>query len=431
MKTIFMKATNLLFILICYLYPLLINCSCNSNRSTGKPDSTDIKSFENIVVHGSGMDSLKLAEIPGKMQQFVNEKQIAGVVTLVAHNGRITSFEAVGLQNIEKNIRMQKNTLFRIASMTKPFTAAAIMILSDEGKLQLEDPVKKYLPEFRDMWIVSERTGEKAVLTRPSRDITIRDILTHMSGFASLPQDIPLHSIAEYVLVISQRPLQSEPGSKYSYSGPGITTAARIVEVLSGQPFDVFLTERIFKPLGMNDTHFYLPEEDQDRIASIYIPSADSGLKEINYGVSMFDNPVNSINHPGWYSFPRPEGGLYSTAIDHAKWLQTILNKGIFDGHRILSEESVMEMTKIQTDEFTSGMSYGLGFRVVSNPTGVTSMLSRGTFGHGGAFGTQGWADPGTNTLFIVMIQRQGFPGGDSHDIRHSLQQIATSAILK
>ena len=432
MKTIFQKTINLLVAFSILLFVLLLIFSCSENRSSKRSYSRNKGSTVKVIIHGSGMDSMKLAEIPGQMQQFVDNKKIAGVVTLVAHNGQITSLEAVGLQNIEKNIRMQKNSIFRIASMTKPFAAAAIMMLSEEGKLQLDDPVKKYLPEFGDMWLVSEVTGEKAVLTRPGRDITIRDILTHMSGLASLPQNIPVSSIAEYTLLISQRPLQYEPGSKYRYSGSGITTAARIVEVISGQPYDVFLSERIFKPLGMEDTYFSLPEESLDRIAITYHPSADSSdLENISLGVKPSEIPVNSIVHPDWYKFPRPEGGMFSTALDHYKWMQAIINKGIYNGNRILTEKSVLEMTKIQTDEFAPGMSYGLGFRIVSNPTGVSSMLSRGTFGHGGAFGTQGWADPKTNTIYIVMIQRQGFPGGDSHEIRHTLQKIAAEAIIE
>jgi CubicO group peptidase (beta-lactamase class C family) len=365
---------------------------------------------------------LKLSEIPITIQQFVDEHKIAGAVTLVARYGQIVSFEAVGFQDIEKKIPIKRNTLFRVASLTKPFAAAAIMMLSEEGKLQLNDPVEKYLPEFHNMWLTSEMTPEKAKLIRPTRQITIRDILTHTSGLAYLSPDIPVNSIREYALVISQLPLQFEPGSQWSYSGSGITAAARIVEVISGQPYDVFLSQRIFAPLGMGNTFFYPPKESLDRIAALYRPSADSS------GLEAFDAP-------DWSRFPRPEGGLFSTAADMAKWMQSILNKGIYNGTRILTEESVMEMTKIQTGDletgFTDGMSFGLAFGIVRNPSGVTAMLSKGSFGHGGAFGTQSWVDPSTKTIYILMIQRQGFGNGDSSDIRNSFQKIAAEAIMK
>lgn len=403
---------------------------CSDSKKTGITDSGQNKTHLQVKVEGSGMDPVKLAEIPVKMQQFVDEKQSAGIVTLVAHNGQIVSWEAVGLQNIEKEILMQRNTLFRIASMTKPFAAAAIMMLSEEGKLHLDDPVEKYLPEFSDMWLLSEITKDKSVLVRPARSVTIRDILTHTSGLGSLPGNIPVKSIAEYVYIISQRPLQFEPGSQFRYSGAGITTAARIVEILSGKSYDVFLAERIFKPLGMTDTYFLPPEESAFRIASVYKPSADGELEDISNGPEYSELPVNSIEHPDWHNFPRPEGGLFSTAGDMYIWMQTIVNKGILNGHRILTEESVFEITKAQTDEFADGLSYGLGFRIITTPIDVTAMFSPGSFGHGGAFGTQYWADPLNNTIYIVMIQRRGFPGGDSHEIRRTLQEIAFDAIM-
>jgi CubicO group peptidase (beta-lactamase class C family) len=216
--------------------------------------------------------------------------------------------------------------------------------------------------------------------------------------------------------------LQFEPGSQWKYSGSGITVAARIVEVLTGKPYEVFLSERILNPLGMRSTSFFPKNESLNRIASLYRPSADS-------------TGLEACDAPDWSAFPRAEGGLFSTALDMAKWMQTFLNKGIYNGTRILSEESVIEMTKIQTGEFetgfTEGMSYGLAFGIVCKPLGVTGMLSKGTFGHGGAFGTQSWADPFTNTIYILMIQRQGFGNGDASDIRNSFQKIAAEAIVE
>jgi len=419
---------KLLFTAVFFLSALFAGCS--DSKKSGITDSGENKINLEIKVEGSGMDSVKLAEIPVKMQQYVDEKQASGIVTLVAHNGQVVSWEAVGLQNIEKEIPIQRNTLFRIASMTKPFVAAAIMMLSEEGKLHLDDPVDKHLPEFSNMWLFSEITKDKSVLVRPARKVSIRDLLTHTSGLSGLPGNIPVKSIAEYVYVISQRPLQFEPGSQFRYSGAGITTAARIVEVLSGQPYDVFLSERIFEPLGMTDTYFLPPKESASRIALVYKPTVDGGLEDIRLEAGFSELPVNSLEHPDWHNFPRPEGGLFSTAGDMYLWMQAIVNKGILNGYRIFSEESVYEITKTQTDEFADGLSYGLGFRIITTPKDVTSMFSPGSFGHGGAFGTQYWADPVNNTIYIVMIQRRGFPGGDSHDIRRTLQEIAFEAII-
>jgi len=402
------------------LFGILLLVTCVSAQTT-KKTPLEYVNPNNVIVKGSGMDSLKLAEIPKAMQQFVSDKKIVGSVTLVAHNGQVVSFDAVGFQNIDKKIKMQVNTIFRIASMTKTFVGAAIMMLKEEGKLQLDDPIDKYLPGYGNMWLVSEKTDIKTTLVRPGRKITIRDILTHTHGLGAIPSGIPINSIAEYSTVVSQLPLQFEPGSQWKYGGSGITAAARIVELLSGKPYEVFLSERIFTPLGMKNTSFSVKPEDIDRVSALYQPSAVSGIE--------------AAKTPNWSGYPHPDGGLYSTAMDIAKWMQAILDKGIFNGTRIITEESVNELTKIQTGAletgFTEGMSYGLAFGVVRKPKGVTEMLSPGTFGHGGAFGTQEWADPKTGTVYILMIQRVSFGNGDASDIRNSFQKIAAGAIVK
>ncbi len=421
METICHNKLKLLLSVVVLLSIHAAFVSCSGNRSGESKNQEGKENSWEVVISGSGMDSVKLSEIPVLMKQFVDAQKISGAVTLVARNGRVTSFEATGFRDIRQNLPMEKNTLFRIASMTKPFSAAAIMMLVEEGKLQLDDPVENYLPEFHNMWMVSEKSSEKMLLVQPGRKITIRDILTHTSGLAALPGAVKVKSIAEYVHVISQLPLQFEPGTEWRYGGSGVTAAARIVEVLSGMPYEEFLKKRIFIPLGMNNTYFSVPEEEKKRMATLYHPSADSVLV-----------PAEA---PDWYSFPRPEAGLVSTASDMAGWMLALLGKGMYNGTRILREESVAEMTKIQTGEiqtgFTEGMSFGLGLGIVRDPQGVTAMLSKGTFGHGGAFGTQYWADPATNTLYILMIQRQGFGNGDASDVRNVFQKIAEEAIIE
>jgi CubicO group peptidase (beta-lactamase class C family) len=403
-----------------FLMLVIISCGPDHGKEKIPADNPFELRGKSIQESSTGMDAEKLAEIPLKMQQFVEENKTAGTVTLVARNGRIASFEAVGYQDLENEVPMQKNTLFRIASMTKPFVGAAIMMMVEEGKLSIDDPVEKFLPEFSGIWLISEKTGDEMQLIRPSRPINIRDILSHTHGMSGVPPNTNVESLREYTLVVSQLPLEFEPGSRWKYGGSGITAAARIVEVLSGMSYTDFLQEKIFTPLGMKNTCFSFPEEHAGLIAKNYGPDEEAGLKarEKNFGLKYF----------------RPDAGLFSTAYDMAIWMQTILDGGIYGETRILSKESVQQMIRTQTGEletgFTKGMSFGLAFQVVKDPTGVTGMLSPGTFGHGGALGTQYWADPGSGTIYILMIQRQGFGTGDSADIRQTFQEIAASAIV-
>ena len=369
---------------------------------------------------GSELDAGRLAGIPKQMEKFVEQKEIAGSVTLVARHGHVAGLEAVGFQDMEKGVRMKKDTIFRIASMTKPITAAGVMILQEAGKLSVDDPVEKHLPEFRDMWLVNEQTNNNMTLKKPSRPIIIRDILTHTSGLSEARRDIPLKSISDVALIAAHLPLQFEPGSQWRYGGSGMITAGRLIEVVSGQPYDQFLHDHIFLPLGMKDTFFFPSKDVEDRIAVTYERAENGELIPIKKSQKK-------------WNFPLPSGGLYSTAADMGVWMQTILSGGVYQGVRILSEQSVKEMTSLQTGElktgFTEGMGFGLGWGLVRNPAGVTKMLAPGTFGHGGAYGTQNWADPEKDMIFILMIQRQGFGNGDASNVRQKFQEIAVSAI--
>lgn len=361
-----------------------------------------------------GMSQQTLATIPERMGQFVDEGVISGAVTLVARDGKVVQHAAVGKADLESDRPMKTDTLFAIASMTKPVTATAVMILKDERKLSLDDPISKFIPEFGDVTI---RGGGKP------RPITIRDVMTHTSGLGG--DQRLAGSLEETGKELAKRPLDFEPGAKWQYS-PGLTVAGRVVEVASGQPFETFLAERIFKPLGMNDTTFDLSEEQQARLATLYKP------RESGKGLEKADHWLNDPNEARSRG-PNPSGGLFSTAADMAKFYQMVLNDGELDGRRVLSQESVEEMTQVQTATlttgFTPGNGWGLGWCVVREPQGVTEMLSPGTFGHGGAFGTQGWVDPERKMIFVLMIQRQGLPNSDASDLRQVLQEIAVESI--
>ena len=372
------------------------------------------------------------AAVRARMQPFVDQGEISGAVTVVGRKDAIVSYEAIGLQNLETRTPMTKDTLFRIASMTKPITAIGIMILADEGKLKVEDPLEKYLPEFRGQMLVAQRSPDMITLKKPARPITLRDLLTHTSG---LPSDFRPgltdlyikrnHTLAEGVMAFSQRPLDFEPGSKWAYCNAGIDTLGRIIEVVSQQPYEDFLRTRIFQPLGMTATTFYPTDAQLERSAVTY--GKQNG--------KLIPTPNTIIGSPVGARYAVPAGGLYSTGADLAKLYRMMLNRGTLGSTRILSPEAVATMTKVQTGDikcgFVDGMSFGYGWGVVREPKGVTAMLSPGSYGHGGAFGTQGWLDPTQDLFVVLLIQRTGLQNSDASPMRQALQEAAVAAVKR
>ncbi len=383
------------------------------------------------ALDSTDFDKSKLALIGSRMQRFVDEQQIAGAVTAVGNAQSIVSLEAVGSLRLDSKEAMPKDALFRIASMTKPITATGILILADDGKLSVDDPVEKHLPEFRGQMLVAERTPDRLTLKKPPRPITLRDLLTHTSGLPGYPPGLGdlyrrrNRTLAESILAVSQRPLEFEPGSRWSYSNSGIDTLGRVIEVASGKDYETFLAERMFAPLRMKDTTFRPNKEQLRRRAGLY------GIKD----GKLVAAPDALIGPPENMRHPIPAGGLYSTGADMARFYRMMLNGGALDGERILSAASVKAMTSVQTGElkcgFTPGMSHGLGFAVVRQPQGVTAMLSPGSFGHGGAFGTQSWADPKRGLFVILLIQRTGLPNSDASEMRRELQRLAVEAVKR
>jgi CubicO group peptidase (beta-lactamase class C family) len=374
---------------------------------------------------------LRAAAIPEAMEALVKSGELSGAVTLVAQNGNVLSFEATGFQDLESKTPMAKDSLFWIASMTKPITAMAVMMLQDEGKLNINDPVAKYLPEFKNQMLVKEKTADQTVLVKPSRPITIKDLLTHTSGLVSnSPLDadaLDVLTLKEAVVTYALSPLQFEPGSKWSYCNPGINTLGRIVEVVSKMPYARFLDQRLFRPLGMKETTFWPNKKQLQRLATSYKPTADGkGLEvaAIKYLTPPFSNQKRA---------PLAAGGLFSTAEDLLKIYSMVLNGGEVDGKRYLSEAALKEMTTIHSGElkagFTEGMGMGLGFQVVREPVGVTAMLSPGAYGHGGAHGTQGWIDPKREAVYIMLIQRASLKNGDASPMRQAFQEAAVTLL--
>lgn len=378
-----------------------------------------------IVPPGRGQSPEPFARIPWKMAEFVTSDDLSGSVTLVGTRDSVLHTAAVGRADIATNRPMAPDTLFRIASMTKPITATAIMILQDEGKLKVDDPVEKHLPEYTGQMLVVKKEGDSVTLKKPARPITLRDLLTHTSGLPNYSPGIAdvyqkrNRTLSETTIAVSQLPLMFEPGSKWSYCNSGIDTLGRIVEVKSGMSYEKFLQTRIFDPLGMTDTTFYPTTQQLDRLATTY-QKKDGKLQPSG---NLIVDITKDAKHPV------PAGGLFSTAGDLAKFYQSMLRNGIGNNHRIISEQAIQQMTKTQTGEiktgFTDGMSFGFGWAVVKEPKGITEKLSIGTYGHGGAFGTQGWIDPVKNRFYILMIQRTGLANGDASPMRKAFQDLA------
>ncbi len=346
------------------------------------------------------------------MEKFSEAKEISGAVTVVADAEKILHLSAVGLADIEKNQPMAVDSVFWIASMTKPITATAVMMMQEEGKLSVDDPVSKYLPEF---------TGDKA-------GITLKQCLTHTSGLSEVQSEETkdVATLKDLIPLITAKPLVFPPGSKWQYCQTSINTVARVVEVVSGMTFPEFLDERLFKPLGMKDTTFYPSEAQVARIANPYKRTDDGKLEKaaITFlGTKSFSDKDR---------YPLANGGLFSTAADYTRFARMILRGGELDGKRYLKQETVKQMTTVQSGDlaagFVPGSAWGLGWSMVREPQGITAALSPGSFGHGGLFGTQVWIDPVKKRVYLLLIQRANFGnqgGADGSALRREFQNAA------
>lgn len=377
----------------------------------------------------AGMSTERLSRIDNMIKESIDKAEIPGAVALVVRNGKIVYYKSFGVANAD-GTALKKDAIFRIASQSKAITATAVMMLWEEGKFKLDDPISKYIPEFKNEQVLATLNENGTYTTIPAKNpITIRHLLTHTSGigygiidsddrFKKIYKDAGVTdlftteniSIEESVKKLAKLPLHHNPGEKFTYS-EGLDVLGYFIEKISGMPLDQFFKTRIFDPLEMNDTGFYLPESKQNRLVSIQ--KKENG-KWINYPTTFYDP-----NYPvkGAKRFFSGGAGLSSTAKDYATFLQMYLNKGEINGHRILSRTTVDFILKNQNSILLGNDAsfYGLAFEVINEKgANLGGRNSEGTFGWGGYFNTQYFADPKENVIGIIMKQTQG--ANDSTD---------------
>ncbi|MBL9200353.1 MAG: beta-lactamase family protein [Opitutaceae bacterium] len=367
----------------------------------------------------------QLPGIGAAMQEMIAKKEITGAVTVVISKDTVLHLESTGLADVASGRQMTPDTLFNIMSMTKPVTAVALLMLQDDGKLKMSDPVAKFIPEFANL---------KTPSGKPA-NLTLAQIMTHTSGLgeAGGPAGQRAKTLADLVPLWLAAPMQYEPGAKWKYTQSGINCGARVVEVASGMTFPEFLNKRLFGPLGLRDiTH--TPNADQrPRVATPYAKNKDTGALEAGRVA-----PPAPGDRP-----PTGNAGLYATATDYARFCQMLLNGGSLDGRRYLSATALKLLATSQTGDLPTGFfqndtygqrganyGWGIGTCVLKMPhAGLAAMLSPGTYGHGGAWGTQAWIDPVKGRAYVLMVQRSNFPNSDASIVRQRFQEAAAAAL--
>jgi len=372
------------------------------------------------------------------MERYITRGEVAGTVTLLARKGRVVHLEAQGMADLASRQPMRTDHIFRLASMTKPVTSVAVMMLHEEGRFLLTDPVSRFLPEFKDMKVaVANRPHERAEggyrLVPAEREITIQHLLTHTAGLASSSsgptmalhakwsaQRTPKSLLAERIAELARLPLNFQPGTAWEY-GNATDVLGRLVEVVSGQPLDRFFRSRILDPLGMGDTHFYLPDNLLPRLATAY-EKRDGRLARL-------DEPGCETRGGRYYS---GGGGLAGSIEDYYRFCQMLLNGGQFNGVRLISRKTVELMTANHIGQLPlwrdtlRGYRFGLGFRVMADPGEAGKLVSVGSYGWGGAYGTYFWVDPKEEMTGILMLQLKPY----AHlNIRTEFQNTATQAL--
>lgn len=379
-----------------------------------------------------GMSSERLRRINAHLSRYIDEGKLSGIVSLVSRHGKVVHFEKFGKRDVEDNKPMERDTLVRIYSMTKPIIATALMMLHEEGKFQLNEPLSKYIPEFKNL-----KVWENGQEVEAARRLTIQHLLTHTGGFtygifgnteidkrykkAGVLREKNLKEMIDH---LSEIPLMNHPGDKWHYS-VSVDIQGYLVEVLSGRPLNQFLRERIFKPLGMNDTFFQVPTDKAERFAA-------------NYRFNRSEGRMNLTDAPGQSKYVRPVtffsggGGLVSTAEDYWRFSQMLLNGGKLDDIRVLGRKTVELMSTdhlpaaLAEPDPNSTFGFGLGFQVIKDVPSTGAPGSVGDYSWGGAAGTIFWIDPEEDLIAVVMIQLMSSP----YNLRREMKSLIYQALI-
>jgi CubicO group peptidase (beta-lactamase class C family) len=405
-----------------------------------------------------GLDPARLSYLDAHLQKYVDQGKLAGTLVLVARHGAIAHFEAAGYADRERQAPMQRDTIFRIYSMSKPITSVALMQLYERGLMQIDDPVEKYIPEFADLRVFSMGTYPNYVTRRPDRPMTVRDLLSHQggltygylartnvdAGYRELEVDAggKERTLTGMVSALAKLPLEFSPGDAWNYS-VSVDVCGYLVEVISGQRFDDYLRTNVFEPLGMPDTGFHVQPASHDRLAACYGVGQEGGLSlttNPNASVVLIDDPRNS-------AFLRPPtylsggGGLVSTATDYFRFAQALCNDGELEGERIIGRKTLELMTSNHlpggkdlmghalgrwAETTFSGIGFGLGFSVTLDPSQAQISGTPGEFSWGGAASTTFWIDPIEDLVVVFMTQLMP---STQYNIRRELRAIVYSAL--
>ena len=397
----------------------------------------------------AGFTEEGMAELDAAMRKIVADQDVAGMVWLLARDGKVATFDHAGLARVDDDAPMDKDSLFRIYSMTKPVTGVALMMLHEEGLWEFDDPVSKHVPEFADLKLLVSYDEEGNVeLAEPSRQPTMRELLNHSAGFGyGLSGQDPVNNafrqsqvlassdLDQLIDRIADIPLLYEPGEQWFYS-VAVDIQGYIVQELSGMRFGEFLEQRMFLPLGMNDTRFYVREQDRPRFAEVHNWDEERG--------TLVQRPPRT-DRPTYHDPNRLEsggGGLVSSTHDYARFLQMLVNEGELDGVRILSPESVRIMrTNSLRDELlmgggpnragAPGTGFGVDFAVIFDPAAANSPQGPGTYYWSGAAGTWFWIDPVHDMFWVGMIQAQGARRPGAANMRNVARDIIYDSLIR
>ncbi|MDE0827593.1 MAG: serine hydrolase [Vicinamibacterales bacterium] len=412
----------------------LMSAACTTAAGARADDVESPRDLAVAAPESVGLSSTRVARLEAGMRQFVEDGRLAGVHTLLARHGKIVSSSVAGVTSVENGTPLTEDAIYLIYSMSKPITGVAMMMLYEEGKWRLNDPVTKFIPEFENLQVYSgDGADGEPLLEDANRSMTMRELMTHSSGLAyglgsrnavdrmyreSGVLDFRNKPLQSMIDTLAETPLLYQPGERWYYS-IAVDVQGYLVEKLSGQPFDEFLQERIFAPLGMVDTAFYVPADKLDRLALIHGENEDGTLN-----VQQNGDPTQMP------AGPSGGGGLYSTTIDYMRFSQMVLNGGALNGVRLLAPRSVEMMRTNHLEEqalstMGPGSGFGLDFGVVMDPAAAGEPYSKGSFRWGGAAGTWFWIDPVEDFVFVGMIQHRGRAVGDVQGVSRNLTYSA------